>query len=162
MAGDLKAKLGTTNQTITITLNTLADDAYRASTAVDNRTNLYLDCLVQLLIGTGNVGAPAGDKNCLVYAYGTANDGTTYSGGATGTDAAYGAVAGQLITNCPMLGIVSVDAQNETFESDVFSIASCFGGVVPAKWGIIVMNQVGQALDANSDAFYQGIYAQYT
>lgn len=161
MAGDIKAKLGTTNQSITITLNSLADDGLRASTVVDNTSNLFLDCLVQLLIHTGNVGAPAGDKNILVYAYGTVDDGTTYSGGATGTDAAYGGVAGQLITNCHLLGIIHVDAQNETFESDVFSIASAFGGIMPAKWGIIVKNQVGQTLGTSS-AFYQGQYAQYT
>lgn len=162
MAADIKQKLGTTNQAITITLNGLADDSYRMSTAVDNTSNLFLDVLVQLKIDTANVGAPAGDKNVLVYAYGTADDGTTYSGGATGIDAAYGGVAGQLITNCKLLGIVHVDAQNEVFESDLMSVASAFGGVMPAKWGIIVMDQVGQALGANSAAFYQGIYAQST
>ena len=162
MAGDIKAKLGASAAAITITLNALADDGARESLAVDNTANLFLDVLVQLKIDTANVGAPAGDKNVLVYAFGTADNGTTYSGGATGADAAYGAVAGQLITNCKLLGMVAVDAQNEVFESNVFSIASAFGGVVPAKWGIIVVNQVGQALGANSAAFYQGIYGQYT
>ena len=156
---DIKSKYGASNQAITITLTGLADDGVRASTVVDNSANLFLDALVQLKINTGNVGAPAGDKNCLVYAYGTADGGTTYSGGATGADADYGGVAGQLIDNCPMLGIVTVDAQNETFESDVFSVASAFGGVLPQKWGIIVMNQIGQALGSSS-AFYQGVMAQ--
>lgn len=162
MAGDIKAKLGTTNQAITITLNALADDGLRASTAVDNTSNLFLDCLVQLIINNTE-GAPAGDKNILVYCYGTANDGTTYSGAATGTDAAYGGVAGQLITNCHLMGIMHFDADDEVFESDVFSVASAFGGIVPAKWGIIIKNQVGVALSASGcSAFYQGVYAQYT
>lgn len=156
---DIKSKYGANNQAITITLNALPDDALRASLAVDNSVNLFLDALVQLKINTGNVGAPAGDKNCIIYAFGTADGGTTYSGGATGADAAYGAVAGQLITNCVPLGFVNVDAQNETFESDVFSVASAFGGVLPQKWGIIVLNQVGRALGASS-AFYQGVMAQ--
>lgn len=157
---DIKAKLGTTNQAITITLNGLADNSNRASDAIDNRTNLFLDVLVQLKIDTGNVGPPSGESNVLVYAYGTADDGTTYSGGATGSDAAYGGVAGQLIDNLVRLGTIAVDAQNETFESDVFSIASAFGGVVPAKWGIVVRNQIGQTLGAGCSAFYQGHYAQ--
>lgn len=156
---DIKTKYGANNQAITITLVGLADDGLRESLIVDNSVNLFFDVLVQLKINTGNVGAPAGDKNVLVYAYGSADGGTTNSGGATGADAAYGGVAGQLITNCPLLGIVSVDAQNETFESDVFSVASAFGGVMPQKWGIIVMNQIGQVLGASS-AFYQGILAQ--
>lgn len=156
---DIKSKYGANNQAITITLNGLADNALRASLAIDNSANLFLDALVQLKINTGNVGAPAGEKNCIIYAFGTADGGATYSGGATGADAAYGAVAGQLITNCAILGFVNVDAQNETFESDVFSIASAFGGVLPDHWGIIVLNQIGQALGASS-AFYQGVMAQ--
>jgi len=158
---DIKAKYGAGNQAITITLNGLADDAYRASQFIANTANLFFDVLVQLKIDTANVGAPAGDKNVLVWAYGSADDGVTYSAGATGADAVYGGVAGQLITNAKaLLGIVDVDAQNEVFESDCFSIASFFGGVVPEKWGIIVRNQIGQALGANSAAFYQGILAQ--
>jgi len=157
---DIKAKYGAGNRPLTITLNGLADDAYRASKFITNVANLFFDVLVQLKIDTANVGDPAGDKNVLVWAFGSANDGITYSGGATGADAAYGAVAGQLITNAKLLGIVSVDAKNEVFESDCFSIASAFGGVVPEKWGIIVRNQIGQALGANSVAFYQGILAQ--
>ena len=159
MAGDIKAKLGANNQPITITLNALADDGARESEAINFAGN-FLDVLIQLLIESN--GVPAGDCNCLVYAYGTANGGTTYSGGATGIDAAYGAVAGQLITNCQFMGIVAVDADAEVFESNVFSLASAFGGVVPEKGGIIVVNQVGQALDVGCDAFYQGIYGQYT
>ena len=158
---DIKAKYGASNQAITITLNGLVDDAYRASTFITNAANLFLDVLVQLKIDTANVGAPAGDKNVLVWAFGSTDNGLTYSGGATGADAAYGGVAGQLITNCKsLLGIVDVDAQNEVFESDCFSIASFFGGVVPEKWGIIVRNQIGQTLGANSAAFYQGVMAQ--
>ena len=157
---NIKAKYGASNQAITVTLNGLADNGVRASTAETNAANLFLDVLVQLKIDTANVGAPAGEKNVLIYAFGSADNGTTYSGGATGIDAAYGGVAGQLIDNAKPLGIVSVDAQNEVFESDCFSIASAFGGVVPEKWGIIVKNQIGQALGANSAAFYQGILAQ--
>lgn len=157
---NINAKFGATNQAITITLNGLADNALRASTAIDNTSNLFLDALVQLKIDSGNVGAPSGEKNVLVYAYATSDNGTTYSGGATGVDAAYGGVAGQMIENAKPLGVVTVDAQNETFESDVFSIAAAFGGIVPAKWGIIVLNQIGQALGPGSSAFYQGHYAQ--
>lgn len=156
---DIKTKYGANNQAITITLTGLADDAVRASLAIDFSALLFFDALVQLKIHTGNVGAPAGDKNCIIYAYGTADGGITYSGGATGADAAYGAIAGQLITNCPTLGYINVDAQNETFESDVFSLASAFGGVLPQKGGIIVLNQIGQTLGASS-AFYQGVMAQ--
>lgn len=159
---DIQTKYGTSNQSITITLNSLADDALRASTAVDNTSNLFLDALVQLKVNV-TVGAPAGDKNVLVYAYGTSDGGTSYSGAATGTDAAYGGVAGQVIDNCKLIGIVSLDAVNETFESDVFSVAAGFGGVLPDHWGIIVKNQTGQVLASSANsAFYQGVLTQST
>ena len=157
---DIKTKYGTSNQSITITLNGLADNAYRQSAANNNSVNLYLDILVQLKIDTGNVGPPAGESNVLVFAFGSADGGVTNSGGAGVGDAAYGGVAGQLIDNAKLLGTIAVDAQNETFESDCFSIASAFGGVVPMIWGIIVLNQIGQALGAGSAAFYQGVMAQ--
>ena len=157
---DIKAKYGSSNQSITITLNSLADDALRASTAVDNSSNCFLDALVQLKINNTE-GAPTGDKNLLVYAYGTADGGTTYSGAVTGSDAAYGAVAGQMIENCPLLGIIHCDADDEAFESDLMSMAAAFGGVLPDHWGIIVKNQLGVALSASGhSAFYQGVYAQ--
>jgi len=156
---DIKAKYGNSNG-ITITLTSLADAALRASQAVDNSVNLFLDALVQLII-YNTEGAPTGEKNLLVYAYGSADDGITYSGAATGADAVYGGVAGQMIENCKLLGIIHADADDESFESDVFSVASAFGGVLPKKWGIIVKNQVGVALaDSGNSAFYQGIYAQ--
>lgn len=157
---DIKTKYGTSNQPITITLNGLLDDAYRASEAIDNTTNLFLDALVQLKIDTANVGAPTGDNNVLVYAYGTSDGGTTYSGAASGSDAAYGAVAGQLITNCRLIGVIAVDAQNEIFESEPMSVAGAFGGKLPSHWGIIVRNQIGQTLGAGCSAFYQGVLAQ--
>lgn len=157
---DIKTKYGTQNQPITITLNSLADDGKRASTAIDNTTNCFLDALVQLIITT-SASAPAGDKNLLVYAYGSVDGGTTYSGAATGTDAAYGGVAGQLIDNCVLIGIISVDAASEAFESNAFSIANAFGGKLPDHWGIIIKNQYGGSLHTSGcSAKYQGVYAQ--
>jgi hypothetical protein len=155
----IKSNYGTSNQPITITLNSLANGAVRASTAADNSANCFLDAMVQLKITTG-ASAPSGDKNVLVYAYGSADSGQTYSGAATGSDESFGAAAGQLIDNCKLLGIVTVDAASETFESDLFSVAGAFGGVLPERWGIIVKNQTGQALGAGCGAFYQGVFAQ--
>lgn len=158
--GDIFTKYGPPSQDILITLNALADDAYRASKAIDNYVERYLDALVQLQINV-TAGAPAGDKNCLIYGYGSAQGGAPFSGGATGIDEAFGSIAGQLISNCPLLGIVTLDAASEIFTSDVFSVASAFGGVMPEEWGIIVMDQSGQALaSSNNIAFYQGIKAE--
>jgi len=156
---EIKSKYGTSNQPLTITLDGLVDGGMQASSVVENGANLFLDALVQLKIASG-AAAPSGDKNVLVYAYSSADSGVTYSGGATGSDDSYGDAAGQSVDNCAMLGIVSVDAASETFESDVFSVASAFGGVLPERWGIIVKNQTGQTLGSGCAAFYQGVFAQ--
>lgn len=158
--GDIKAKYGPSKELIHITLNGLADDGYRESDVIDNTIDRFLDALVQVQL-TVSAGAPAGDKNGLVYAYASAQGGAPYSGGATGRNAAFGGNPGQLIDNCPLLGIVTLDAANEVFVSDCFSVAAAFGGALPEDWGIIVMNQSGQALaDADNKTWYQGIYAE--
>jgi hypothetical protein len=84
---DIKAKYGSSNQTIAITINGLANDAKRESTAVDNAASCFLDALVQMKVATNMAADSTGDKSVHVYAYATADGGTTYSGNASGSDA---------------------------------------------------------------------------
>lgn len=161
MAGDLKEKLGTSNQAITCTLASLADAAARQATVIDNTTNLFIDVLVQLMIKTGTTGVSAtGYIN--VYAYGTVDDGTTYSDGATGTD---GAITLTNPPNMRLIGVINAVANATNYKSHPMSVAAAFGGVLPAKWGIVVENKTAAALDAteaNHNKRYQGILGQYT
>ena len=154
---DIKAKLGTTNQAITVTLASLANAAMRQSAAIDNTTNLFLNALLTLKLKSGASGVSS-TGFVAVWAYATTDDGTTYSGGAGAADAAY---TGDK-TNLKYLGRIDMTA-NATSYTGVFDIASAFGGVVPAKWGIVIENQSGAALDAtegNHTKTYQGHYAQ--
>lgn len=154
--GKLKYDLG--KRRINIALNGLADDGYQESDSINNLEDGFIDSLVQVFVKV-TAGAPAGDKNCLVYAYGSSQGGPPFSGGATGQNNSFGGQPGQLIDNCQLIGIVTLDNANELFPSDVFSIAAAFGGVVPEDWGIIVMNQSGRALADNSCiAIYQGVH----
>ena len=146
---------GTTNQSITCTITSLGSGSARESTAVVNTANLFMDVKLQVKIKTNAAGTSAtGAVN--VFAYATADDGTTYSGGATGTDAAYTANKDQLI----FLGSIPAVANATTYVG-LFSLARAFGyGGIPAKWGIVVDNQSGSALDASvGAAVYQGINA---
>ncbi len=74
---DIKTKYGNSNQAIAVTINGLANDAKRESTAVDNSTNCFLDALVQVKIATNPAADSTGDKSVYVYAYGTADGGTS-------------------------------------------------------------------------------------
>jgi hypothetical protein len=157
---DIKARYGTGNQPITITINGLANDAKRESTAVDNSANCLLDALVQVKIATNTAADSTGDKSVYIYVYGTADGGATCSGNASGSDAAFGADPQQL-SNCRLIGAVYAPTQNKVYESDLMSVASAFGGFLPQQWGIIVHNRTGQTLKTSDcSAVYQGLYAQ--
>ena len=84
----IKQQFGTNNQTMTITLASLATTASREATAIDNTTNLFMDVKVSVKVKTNAAGVVAtGAVN--VFAYAAADGGVTWAGGVTGTDAAY-------------------------------------------------------------------------
>jgi hypothetical protein len=153
---DLKQKYGS-KVDMTMTLASLADAGARESTAVDNGTNLFNDVQVGGFLKAGASGVSAtGYVN--IWAYASADDGTTYSDAATGTDSAH-----TLNGNAVLLGVVELNANAETAEFGLMSIAQAFGGAVPEDWGIIIENQSGAALDStegNHDLHYKGIHYQ--
>lgn len=154
-----------TSAGITCTVTSLADGGYRESAAVDNGTNLYMDALVS---GSIQVGAVAADGTISIFAYGSVDGGTVYSGGLAGTDETItwgttpstSSVEG--FNNLKLLGVVSVDTtdDNNDIEFGPFSVAAAFGGVLPKSWGIVVLNETGVALHAtgtNNTFDYTGI-----
>jgi hypothetical protein len=160
LMADIKAKYGSANQALTITINGLADDAKRESAAVDNSSNCFTEALVQVKIATNTGLDSTGDKAVYLYAYGTSDGGTTYSGNASGSDAAFGTDPQQL-ENCRLIGTLYAPTQNKIYQSDPISIACAFGGVLPQRWGLIVHNRTGQTLKSSDcAAFYQGLSLQ--
>lgn len=161
MAGDITTKYGSSNQAITVTLASLANNSSRESTAIDNSSNLFLDALVG-----GKIKSPASATATTgivaVYAYGTTDGGTTYSDTASGTDAA---ITLTVPPNAKLIGIINVVANAVTYEFGPFSVASAFGGVLPDHWGLIFENKTGGTLDttgSNHAVHYQGIKGAYT
>lgn len=146
-------------QNLTLTLASLASSATagRESTAVDNTTNLFIDAICQIACKL-QTGTPANDKAIYVFAYGSV-DGTNYTDNATGTDAA---ITLRDPSNHRLVCVIPVpDSGGLTYESQPFSIAQAFGGILPPKWGIVVRNYTGVALSATeSDHFYKyrGVY----
>jgi hypothetical protein len=151
---DIKSKYGTSGQAITITLNNLAAGAGRESTVVDNGTNLFLDVLVEVTVTAGVV---SGNQQILVYGYASVDGGTTYTELATGSDAAY---TPRSPTTLVLLGSIPMPTNSLVYQSRPFSLAQAFG-VVPQKWGIVVVSDNGAALAASGhSAQYQGVLAQ--
>jgi hypothetical protein len=160
MAGDITAKFGTSNQALTITLASLAASATvgRASTAVDNSTNLYLDALVTAILESGTV---SGNKQALLYGYASNDGGASYSEGATGTDAAF---TRNDPTNLKLVGVIEMPA-NATVYRATFSLARAFDGTMPERWGVALFNDSGVALSStagNNKVIYQGVKLAYT
>lgn len=158
MAADVKLKYGTTAQVITITLASLVTAAARSCLAIDNTTNLFLDALVQLQIKSP-ASATAATGYISVYAYGTVDGGTTYPEGC-GTDVGVTLTAPN---NLRLIGTINMVANATTYKSMPMSVAQAFGGVLPAKWGICVVNNSGGTLDStggNHVVQYQGVLGQ--
>lgn len=156
---DIKQKFGTSNQTVTITVASLANNAARASTAIDNSTNLFIDA--ELFVKVKSAAASTSSTGSVaVYAYGTSDGGTTYTEGASGTDASITLTSP---TNARLVGVINVVANATTYTSGPFSVASAFGGTLPEKWGVILVNLSGATLDStagNHSVVYQGVLAQ--
>lgn len=157
MSTILKPLFGPSNQPITCTITSLANNAARQSTVVDNSSNLYLDALVHVKVKSAAASTSASGY-VEVFAYGTADGGTTYSDSATGAD---GAITLTAPPNMRRIGVINVVANSTTYNGGPFSVAAAFGGILPQKWGIVVVNKSGATLDASvGSAFYQGVQQQ--
>jgi hypothetical protein len=160
MSTIIKANYDTDAQAIAITLASLASGAARQSSVLDNTSLLYLDALVQLVLKSGVSGVSAtGFVN--VFAFGTSDAATpTYGENAGASDAAITLVSP---TNLRLIGSINVVANATTYKSNPMSVAAAFGGVLPEKWGIVIDNESGAALDStegNHKKVYQGLWAQ--
>ena len=118
----------------------LANAAARQSTVVDNTVNLYDDAIVQ--VQSNGIAAATATLDFYVYA---ALSDTTYSDGATGTDGTFTA-ANRL--NAVWIGSVTMNAAVAVNCTLPKSVAACFGGIMPSKWGLIGVNNAGAALSA--------------
>jgi len=153
---------------ITITLAGLASSttwAGRASTAVNNTTNLDLDHLVSGKIKLGT--SPTVSKTVQVYAYAAqsmASGTPTYPDSITGSDAAKTMTSANVAYSClRFLWAGTTDATTGlVLEMPPTSIAQVFGSV-PPFWGLFVVHDSGVNLDStggNHSMQYQRVQAQ--
>jgi len=151
---DIKEGFGTA-ASFTITNANLASSATAGwkSNAIDNSANKYLDAQVMVELAAVNT-APADSKAIFLFAY-SLIDGTAYSSTGDGTiDGSEGTVTFPSVTTLPnclaSLGTIPYPVQNKAINSVAFSVAACFGGVLPPKWGIAMINHSGMTLNVTA------------
>lgn len=169
MASDIKSKYPNADTVaITCDLASLASStagAGRASTAVDNTSNLDLDHLVSGMVTLGTT--PTVSKVVSVYAYAAHKivSGTyTYPDSITGTDAAKTMTSVNVMNGA--LRLLWTGLSDATTGRVLYmppcSIANAFGAM-PPKWGIFVTHETAVNLNStsgNHEFHYQRIQAQ--
>ena len=134
--------------TDTITLASLASDtnlvAGREGTAVSHE-DAEIDSLVGGKVTTGT--SPTASRQIEVWAYGS-YDGTSYSGGASGSDAN---LTPQEKTLLRLLTIIpTVNTSNQPYTWGPFSMAQAFGGSLPRKTGVFIVHNTGVNLNSTA------------
>lgn len=142
----------TSTPTITITLVSLASstalNSGRESDDVTSSAYGAMDYLVGGIVTTSSSGSTAG-RQIEIWAYGTWNAGTTFSGGCTGVDAALTFASEK--TQLKLLTVIGTDATaTHNYEWGPCSIANAFGGVPPQMWGLWFGHNTGAALNATA------------
>lgn len=136
-----------TSAALTITLASLASDtnlvAGREATAIDNTSDLAIDAVVGGKVTTGT--SPTASRQIEVWLI-ASYDGTSYSGGATGSDANLTPQAKSLLKLLTIIPTTSTSNQAYTWGG--FSVAAACNGVMPKKWSIYIVHNTGVALNA--------------
>lgn len=140
---------------VTITLAGLAAGAARQSSAWDWST--WLDVLVSFQFTAGAASVSATGAVSL-YVFATTDAGQTYTGGAGSGDADLPVL---LQTELIFLGRSFLNVNNQLRREGPFSIASVFGGTLPAKGGVVVLNGTGTNLAGSGHLVtWQGVRNQ--
>jgi len=136
--------------THTVTLASLASDtnlvAGREGTAIDNNaTDDAIDAMIGGKVTTGT--SPTASRQIEIWLYGS-YDGTSYSGGATGSDANLTPQAKTLLTLLTVIPTTSTS--NQLYTWGPFSVAAAFGGTMPRKWGVFIVHNTGVNLNSTA------------
>lgn len=126
--------------TLTLTIASLANGSGRASTALNNESNLDISADIGLKIRSNAAGTSATGyvEVWLIRSY----DGTTYDDNFGGSDAAY------TPSNALLLGTINVVA-NATTYTKTFDTSE-LGLTLPRKWAVGILNRSGAALDSTA------------
>lgn len=149
---------------LTITLASLGSSttlvAGQESTAVDNRTNKYLDYLLAGKVTTGT--SPTASRLIEVWVVALAED-STYPDVFDGTDSAETVTSRDILLACGKLAaqMATDNTSNRTYWFGPVSVSELFGGFCPKKFVVFVTHSTGVALNStgsNHAAYVTPVY----
>jgi hypothetical protein len=147
---------------LTCTLNSLGSGSARQSNVLDNTSNLALDILLggEFTTASGSLGTNPG---LTIYAAGVAFTNSTptdvFGGDYDGSSDILGGgdAAWTMPSNVGNFRLVAFVPINDAAEAEVMepvSLAAVFGGTLPPKMVIVVVNGTGLALGSSGNALY--------
>jgi hypothetical protein len=153
------------NTAITLDLSSLGASSTflsgRESTQIDNTTNKYMDCIVNVLGITGSASAPTAGQSINVYVWGADTSlATTAIDTLDGTDSAETITLPTLQSlRLAASAYTTVTTASQVYYIMPFSIAALFGGVMPKFWGLYVATSLtgGLAASMSGKFSYNGI-----
>lgn len=155
-SADIKEKFETA-VTLTLTSANLADSVTAGwqSDAQDNTALLDLDALVEVEFASVAT-APANSKAIFIYAYGCAdasNCNFTSTGAAT-PSGTVGTLTFPSVTTLPvvmpLIATCPYTTTTTAFNCGPFNVAKGFGGILPPKWGLGMINDSGMTLNVTA------------
>jgi hypothetical protein len=140
-------------------LNSLASSptAGWQSDVIDNTSDLYEDILVQVILDF-DAGAPANDKKFYLLV-GSGQE-TTYTEPFTGTQGSCTFTSWATTAfNPKLLAALAYETSGMVINSNLFSVASAFGGSLPPKIVLGGINYTGAAVVASGNSVkWRGVY----
>lgn len=158
------------NTAITFDISSLATSATfvagRESTQIDNTTNQYVDCLVDVKGITGHATtAPTIGQEIRLYCWGSdVSLATTAIDVLDGTDSAETLGHVSVLNSLRLAGITSVTVATAAllYYIQPFSVANLFGGIMPKFWGLFLSHNHNGALAASQTGLFQYAGIKYT
>lgn len=167
MASQKIAYAASSNLTVTALNGGLASSgtwvAGWTSGTIDNTSDLYLDYLITTKFTAESTGLSAGEIR--IYAYAMLDDSTwpdVFSAGTEGTEGTCTIHDTEIRDAAFVLGGVTATdtTASRVYTIRPFSVASLFGGVVPAKFALFVTQSTGTTLETSGNQVtIKGVYA---
>ena len=165
MATTLKPLYGSSAALTVTALNSLASDTNLvegwSSAVIDNSSNLSDSETISYVIKTGT--SPTVSTNVYVYIWSILDDTPTYPDTIDGTQGAKTLTSANVRDSGAFkLGaVITVDATSNRLYYGAVNVAALFGGHMPKKYGVFIVQNTAAALNASGNVVSRCDVTQY-